>query len=195
MKWLVGIWWLVAVAAWAAQPPFDARVVRVVDGDSLWVKALTHAAPLRLRLQGLDAPEACQAYGPQAREALGARLALSGQRVTVSLLHRDSYDRWLARVVTADGDVGAWLVEQGLAWSDGGYARQEGRARRMRLGLFSQSQPERPRDFRRRHGPCEATWPSREQRGDRPVYPLIGAAGVGQTVSRAPLGRGPGDAA
>lgn len=144
---------LVSGAA-VAQPPFEARVVRVVDGDSLWVRPHADAPPLRLRLKGLDAPESCQAFGPQSREALAARLGLAGQRVWVQPVGRDSYERWLARVSTGEGDLGAWLVAQGLAWSDGAYRREETEARRQRRGLFAAEQPERPRDFRRRHGPC-----------------------------------------
>lgn len=182
--------WLVVVCGWAvlgvwaapAEPPFEARVLRVVDGDSLWVRARADTPPLRLRLQGLDAPETCQRFGPQAREALSARLVLAGERVWVQKLGRDSYDRWLARVSTGDGDLGAWLVGQGLAWSDGAYRRQESEARRQGLGLFAQAQPERPRDFRRRHGPCGGPWPSHEQRGDAPVFPRFGGPAQRQTA-------------
>ena len=137
----------------------SARVIRVVDGDSLWVRPPT-GAPLRLRLSGVDAPELCQRHGPQSRDALAARVLHQPLRVT--LLHKDSYDRWLARLEGPDGneDVGAWLVGQGLAWAmrwqnkPGAYAEQEAQARRARRGLFAESRPENPRDFRRRHGPC-----------------------------------------
>lgn len=135
-----------------------AQVLRVVDGDSLWVRP-PGRAPLRLRLSGVDAPEVCQRHGPQARDALARHLA--GHSVRVSLLHRDTYDRWLARVEGPQGDVGAWLVGRGHAWSmrwhnnPGPYAAEERAARQARRGLFSESKPESPRDFRRRHGPCQ----------------------------------------
>ena len=57
---------------------------------------------------------------------------------------------------------GAWLVGQGHAWSmrwhnnPGPYAVQETAARKARRGLFKEAQPESPRDFRRRNGPCQA---------------------------------------
>lgn len=139
---------------------FGATVTRVVDGDSLWVRLEAGSPPLRLRLAGVDAPEICQPFGAASREALLARLALAGQQVRVRLLGRDSYERWLAQVRTVDGDVAAWLVGQGLAWNDGAFARQEHAARQQRLGVFAQSVPERPRDFRRRHGPCDTRRPS-----------------------------------
>ncbi len=142
------------------QPTFDATVVRVVDGDSVWVRRDPRSPPWRLRLVGVDAPEICQPHGLASRDALAARLALGGLRVRVSLQGQDRYDRWLARLRTTDGDLAPWLVAQGLAWNDGPHAREENAARRQRLGLFAQRQPERPRDFRRRHGPCDPPGPS-----------------------------------
>lgn len=136
-----------------------AVVLRVVDGDSLWVHP-PGGAPLRLRMAGVDAPEICQRHGREARDALAARL--QGKTVRVTLQHKDTYDRWLARVDGPDGDVGAWLVGQGHAWSmrwhnnPGPYAVQETAARKARRGLFKEAQPESPRDFRRRNGPCQA---------------------------------------
>ena len=46
-------------------------MIRVVDGDSLWVRP-PGRAPLRLRLSGVDAPEVCQRHGPQARDIADA---------------------------------------------------------------------------------------------------------------------------
>jgi len=154
--------WLLLVPLAHAQgdprvEPLQARVLRVVDGDSLWVRA-ADGPPLRLRLQGMDAPEICQAHGPQARDALERRLAR--RTVSVKLLRKDSYDRWLARVNDSEGDVAAWMVAQGHAWSarwqrqPGPYAPEEKAARQGRRGLFAQRQPEEPRAFRLRHGPC-----------------------------------------
>lgn len=140
----------------AAEPPqgFEATVTRVVDGDSVWVRRDGASPPLRLRLVGVDAPEICQTHGEASREALAVRLALAGYRVRVTLRGRDRYERWLAELRTGEGDVATWLVRQGHAWNDGPHARDEKAARGQRLGLFEQRNPERPRDFRRRHGPC-----------------------------------------
>jgi micrococcal nuclease len=52
-------------------------------------------------------------------------------------------------------------VSHGHAWSyrfraeRGPYAREESRARRARLGLWSDGNRETPRDFRKRHGSCK----------------------------------------
>lgn len=162
--WCVAWGWCAALAASdGPSQAIEARVVRVVDGDSLWVRPPS-GPPLRLRLLGIDAPVICQLHGPQAREALAARVMQ--QRVRVSLLRKDSYDRWLARVHDGQGDVAAWLVTEGHAWTTrwqrqpGPYADQETQARRARRGLFAEAHPEDPRAFRQRHGPCLVAPPS-----------------------------------
>lgn len=153
-------WWAVVgpVAAGPQQAPWTGTVTHVSDGDTLWVRPQRGGAPRAVRLDGIDAPEACQAYGEAARAALVGRVL--GQTVQVRVRRHDDYGRALARVSLNREDIGGWLVSQGHAWSyryrgqAGPYARQESQARAHRLGLFRQAQAERPRDFRRRHGPC-----------------------------------------
>jgi micrococcal nuclease len=133
------------------------RVTHVSDGDTLWI--LTASGERRkLRLEGIDAPELCQAHGPNARDALRQRL--QWQSVQVQGTRRDDYGRQLARLQLGGEDIGAWLVQSGHAWSyryrrdDGPYAVQEREARAAHRGLFAQAKPERPADFRKRNGPC-----------------------------------------
>lgn len=145
-------------AASSRQAPWQGTVTHVTDGDTLWVQPVRGGAPRKVRLEGVDAPEICQAYGGMAREWL-ARQVL-GQQVRVTARRKDDYSRVLARLSLRGQDVGDSMVTQGLAWSHryrhdaGPYAAQEAQARRQRRGLFSEAQPERPRDFRKRHGDC-----------------------------------------
>ncbi|AEG94714.1 thermonuclease family protein [Ramlibacter tataouinensis] len=155
---LAGLWAALALAP-ALGADFSGVVTRVTDGDTLWVRPAAGGRPREVRLQGLDAPEICQAHGPRARAALAARL--QGRRVQVRIRARDDYGRWLSRVATPDDpDVGAWMVVQGHAWSyrfrdsRGPYAALEDRARQARRGLWAQAAPLEPREFRRRHGSC-----------------------------------------
>lgn len=158
---------LCAVAAAAPLPPaerFDGVVTRVSDGDTLWVRPdptsqRARPRPVKLRLVGLDAPERCQAHGPEAGAALSALVL--GQRVTVRRRATDQHGRALGTLWRGEQDVGALLVTGGHAWSAryrgdaGPYAAEEAAARAARRGLFSAAAPEPPRDFRRRHGPCD----------------------------------------
>ena len=176
--WLIGPWVALVAGsvAWAegAAPPLQpvaqsanlgtpasqwvGWVTKVVDGDTLHVQPAQGGASQKLRIKGIDAPEVCQAWGMQSREAL-ARLVW-GQRVTVQLNDVDDHGRWLAQVFVNGEDVGARLVAQGHAWSyqfrrdPGPYAFQQQQAAINRLGLFGQPQAMRPREFRQRHGPC-----------------------------------------
>jgi micrococcal nuclease len=149
-----------AVLLWACAAPalaLSGVVTYVTDGDTLWVRP-EGGAPVKVRMQGIDAPERCQPWGPQAREALAARVL--HRQVQVQTRARDDYQRTIG-VVELDGqDVAAWMVRQGHAWSQryrkslGPYAAQEAQARAAGRGLFVHPAPVLPRDFRRQHGPC-----------------------------------------
>ncbi|MEO7391791.1 MAG: thermonuclease family protein [Ramlibacter sp.] len=152
---------VVLLASGCAAAPardFEGVVSHVTDGDSLWVRPAAGAAPLQVRLRGIDAPEICQSFGVQARDALAARLL--HRRVAVASRSLDNYQRILGQVTLEGEDVGAWMVSRGYAWSyrfrrDGGpYATQEKTARGARLGLWAQGGAMRPAEFRKRHGSC-----------------------------------------
>jgi micrococcal nuclease len=142
----------------AAKSTWQGTVTRVTDGDTLWVRAKRDRAPRQIRVDGIDAPEICQLYGDRARKALAAQVL--GQQVQVQVRRTDEYGRLLARVTLQGRDVGGWMVTQGHAWSyryrrnAGPYVAQEAQARAKKRGLFGAAKPERPRDFRKRHGPC-----------------------------------------
>lgn len=141
---------------------WEARVTYVVDGDSIWARPAGGGSRVRLRIDGIDAPEICQPLGPEARAAMQA-LVLN-QRVRVSIRAHDRYGRALASVHRLPGgaDAAAQMVSQGWAWSvgfrgqGGRYWREELTARHHRRGVFEQWLPETPAEFRRRHGPCSA---------------------------------------
>lgn len=159
---LLLLWCLLCAGAGAAHASqaWWGVVTRVSDGDTLWVRPAGAGAPRKIRLHGIDAPELCQAHGPQARAALQG-LVLQ-RSVRVQSLHSDDYGRLLARLWLEEQDVGAVMVREGHAWSyryrnsPGPYAVQEREARAARRGLFAQADARRPYEFRRRHGPCVA---------------------------------------
>lgn len=166
----VGLWALPAAAQSLrkqveAPVVTDGIVIRVVDGDTVWVKPVGQSASKpywRIRLLGMDAPESCQAHGREATQALTKRLLQ--QRVTVAWHKPDVYGRWLATLSGpgSSQDVGAWMVGEGHAWSYrykknvGPYARQEQQARAAKRGLFAASDALEPRVFRRTHGSCRS---------------------------------------
>jgi endonuclease YncB( thermonuclease family) len=96
-------------------------VTHVSDGDTLWVRLAAGERSVKVRFQGIDAPEICQAGGPQSLAALKAKV--QGQTVTLQTNRYDDYGRMLARVSLTTGagtsaarqDIGAWMVERGQA--------------------------------------------------------------------------------
>jgi endonuclease YncB( thermonuclease family) len=148
---------LVLIPVHAAE--FAARVERFLDGDSLWIKPLQGSqAPLEVRLRDIDAPESCQAWGPQARAALIE--ALNGKTFTVRTYAQDSHGRTLVRIDLDGADLGRWLVSEGHAWSTrsrwdrGPLVREERVAASLRRGLHAAGGAVHPAQFRRSHGPC-----------------------------------------
>jgi micrococcal nuclease len=148
---------LCAPAALAAS--YRGSVTYVTDGDTLWVRPQEGGAPVQVRLLDIDAPEGCQAFGAQAKQALRERVL--HQRVGVRTEGVDDYGRQLAHVRHGRDDIGAWLVRSGYAWSmtfrgkPGPYAALEAQAREERRGLWAVSGALEPRSFRKRFGRCQ----------------------------------------
>lgn len=141
---------------------WTAQVTHVIDGDSLWVRTEEGAKRRKLRLYGIDAPEICQAHGPEARVAM--EKLTRNQRVRVSVRAYDRYGRAIvsARRLSDDLDIASAMVSKGWAWNTayrgrkGLYWSEEAKARKAGKGIFTQLGPESPTEFRRRHGPCKA---------------------------------------
>lgn len=142
--------------------PWQGTVTHVTDGDTLWVEPVNQTRPdapaQKIRLEGIDAPEICQRYGEQSRNAL--KQLLLHKNVIVHTRRFDDYGRAVAKITFKNQDVGPWMVRQGHAWSyhyrhsAGPYAAQERDAQSAKRGLFAASSPIEPRFFRRTHGSC-----------------------------------------
>ena len=133
------------------------RVVRITDGDTIVVLDDSKAQH-KIRLQGIDAPERGQAYGTKSKEHLSGLVA--GKTVVVDYSKYDRYQRILGKVLVSGEDVNLEQVEAGMAWhykkyqgeqspSDRvKYSDAERAARRLRLGLWQDSNPVPPWDYR-----------------------------------------------
>lgn len=133
---------------------FMADVVRVVDGDTL--KVSTGAAPVTLRLYGVDAPEKSQPHGPQASAWLAD--LLNGQAVEVDVQDTDKFGRSVAVVKIGGVNVNEALVSEGHAWLYAWYctasecaqwAEDEETARAAGLGLWADPAPVEPWRWRK----------------------------------------------
>lgn len=113
--------------------PVPARVVRVIDGDTVEVRArvwLGQDVTTNVRLAGVDAPELggrakCRAERELAEEARAFLEALTlTERIGLSAIENDKYGgRVVARItLPGGGDLGERLVAEGLAMPYGAQA-------------------------------------------------------------------------
>lgn len=131
----------------------------VMDGDTLVLVREGHQEPIKLRIDGIDAPETCQPGGPEARDMM-IRLALRKQVQVVQLSH-DSYGRQIGRLSVEGRDLGAEMVRSGMAWAyrfssgKGPYAALQRQAQKHKRGLFAANEDAMsPHIFRKFHGSC-----------------------------------------
>lgn len=120
---------------------FDARVIRVVDGDTLDMIVNGSARRVRVRLDGIDTAENGEPFAAQARNL--TRVLAFEQQVRVIGKDVDRYQRLVARVVGGGKDLGVSLVSSGLAChflkhsSDAVMAAAESTARSGQLGFWA----------------------------------------------------------
>src|SRR5687768_7171795 len=135
------------------------RVVKIADGDTLTVLDASKQQH-KIRLTGIDAPERKQAFGTVSKQHL-AELVF-GKVVDVEWHKRDRYQRILGKVLVDGVDANLEQVRAGLAWHYKDYARDqqpaerslyaeaEEAASRSGVGLWRDSAPIAPWDFRRK---------------------------------------------
>ena len=169
---------LVGLPALAWQP---AWVSWVMDGDTVLLLPEAEREPVKVRIQGIDAPESCQPGGEGSRDAL---IALVLRRPVLVELHGpDSYGRQLGRLRVGEQDVGEAMVRSGWAWAwsyrtgRGPYAALQREAEGARRGLFAARETAMsPAVFRQFHGSCHAQDDTAAQAPVRRV-PQTGQAG------------------
>lgn len=143
---------LLALSTAAQAAEFSGKVVGISDGDTLTV--LQERTPVKVRLHGIDSPEAGQDFGSRAKIA-ASDLAF-GKIVTVRPVDTDHYGRTVALVILPDGrTLNHELVRSGYAWWFRKYAprdstleRLEAEARDAGRGLWTQKNPVPPWDWR-----------------------------------------------
>lgn len=133
------------------------RVAGIADGDTITI--LTDPKQqVKVRINGIDAPEKGQAFGQASKEHL-SRLVF-GRVVTVESNKRDRYRRRVGKVLIDSIDVGLAQVSDGFAWhyreyereqspeDRRAYAEAETEARQAQRGLWRDASPVPPWEFR-----------------------------------------------
>lgn len=128
-------------------------IIRVIDGDTIELFLFNSLNTIKIRLNGIDCPEKGQLFYEEAANYT-SDLCLYKQ-VGVIKYDKDKYDRLIADIILPDGrNLSEEIVRAGFAWwyhlySDDLILKQlENEARIARRGLWSQSNPIPPWEFR-----------------------------------------------
>ena len=131
------------------------RVIEVYDGDTATVLAEAANRKYKVRFFGIDAPEAAQNGGIASRDAL--RDKILGKNVVVKVVSVDNYRRAVGKVMLGGRYINLEMVAEGHAWYYRDYAQREydlasaeAEARTGRAGLWRDSAPQPPWEYRRK---------------------------------------------
>lgn len=129
------------------------KVIYVSDGDTIHL--VSNNQKYKIRFYGIDTPEKSQEFGLEAKEFTYKRIF--GKIVNVDVKDTDRYGRKVGVVHYTNGkDLNFELVKNGYAWWYEKYAKNNQQlkmaqdyAARNKLGLWVQSNPIAPWDYRR----------------------------------------------
>jgi len=152
---------IAAGTASAAEPVrIDGRIVAVADGDTLTLLDATKTQH-KIRLDGIDAPEKGQAFGNRSKQSL-SDLAF-GREAQAHCPKVDRYNRRVCKVIVNGADVGLEQIKRGMAWAFVRYLKEleperreayiaaEANARAEKRGLWRDSDPMPPWEWRDQH--------------------------------------------
>ena len=134
------------------------RVVSIADGDTLTLLDGSNTQR-KIRLASIDAPERHQAFGSKSQSSLAA-LAF-GQNVVAECGKTDRYQRLICKILINGQDINLEQVKAGMAWwyvafakeqtpqDRGLYEQAEFFAKARRLGLWGDTNPTPPWEWRR----------------------------------------------
>ncbi len=135
------------------------RVVGVADGDTITVLD-ADKKQYKLRLAYIDAPEKAMPFGQAAKSNLSD--LVFEQQVTAQIDDVDRYGRGVARINKAEQDINLAQVNAGYAWHYTTYAKRtqsssdfsryadaQQRAQAQRNGLWQDTNPTPPWDWRK----------------------------------------------
>lgn len=148
---------LASISMAATAETLIGNVIGITDGDTLTL--LVDRQAYKVRIAGIDAPEKRQAWGEKSKSNL-SRLAFN-QNVVADCQKMDRWGRQICKVTVNTVDIGLEQIKYGMAWWYRKYAKEQSAedrsayenvelmAKLRRLGLWSDTNPLQPWDFRR----------------------------------------------
>lgn len=137
---------------------FVSKVIAVLDGDTV----LIHhgGGMLKVRLADIDAPEKDQPFGAASQRSLADMV--QGKQVRFVSQAIDGYGRMVAHLSVGGRAVNIEQIRRGMAWEYSHYHSNhelvalEAEARRAPRGLWAQSAPVPPWEWRKQHAHAQA---------------------------------------
>lgn len=150
-RWACSI--LLFASASAFGEEFFARVIVVIDGDTVVIRR--SSGLVKIRLAEIDAPEIAQAFGETSKYSLSGMVLRKQVKIVSQAI--DQYGRMVAHLSVDGLDVNAEQIRRGMAWeyssyhSDKALIALQDEARRASRGLWAQSDPMPPWVWRKLH--------------------------------------------
>lgn len=161
---------LLSIPLAAYAQPRQCLVVGVSDGDTIKARC---GAPgsyeeVKVRINGIDAPEKHQAFGERAKQAMSDLVYM--QEARLDCFKTDRYGRSVCKVMVTPAsapngpktlDAGLAMVTAGMAWWYRAYSREqtaqergqyefaETEAKAKRVGLWRDAEPVAPWEWRK----------------------------------------------
>ena len=145
---------------------FNAKVVKIVDGDTIHAKDYMSNKIYKVRLLGIDAPEKDQSYGKRSTNFLKGII----DKKYISIISKpknnnpfslDRYKRVIGKIVYENKDINYLMLQNGMAWhykkyknsqskvDQESYSIVESIASKNSVGLWSASKPIPPWKWRK----------------------------------------------
>lgn len=169
MRKITAVFVMLPCLALASEQSLSCKVTAIAYGDTLTCFDPVQRKQLKIRLRGIDAPEAKQPFGQRSKQSLAD--LVHGKQATVKWNKRDRWGRIIGAVwvepVDCPGcghtlDVGRAQLSVGMAWWFRRYANEqpeeervqykfeEREAKARRIGLWLDKEPIAPWDWRKR---------------------------------------------
>lgn len=152
------IWVLLLFFSVAQAETLNGYVVGISDGDTLTLLDAKNQQ-YKIRLAGIDAPEKAQAFGERSKQHLAG--LVFNKKVTVEWDKLDRYGRTVGKVLINGQDANLEQIKAGMAWwyekykkeqstdDQQGYRVAEQQAKMERIGLWRDTNPLPPWDWRK----------------------------------------------
>jgi micrococcal nuclease len=127
-------------------------VISISDGDTITV--LQNNEEKKVRLSDIDAPEKNQPFGTKSKNILANKIFKKEVKIVYS--KKDGFGRILGQVYLGDRFINKEMVEEGFAWHYSQFSKSseialaQEKAKKEKLGLWVDSNPIQPWEFRKK---------------------------------------------